>query len=324
VIYRRCLVCQGVILLINASFFIMWRSSNNTLNQNESTPVSAATASTIQLEDCSSSLEVVEVPLSNVVVNSYKKARALESQRLFRKTLCVSLGVHLAVVGLGWFLLKTYFSHPNEMVLPHAPELFEVSIVPLSALETVLVKGSPVEKPIEPPAAPKQSTPPETAKEKPQPPEVAVPKKKVESSRPVRERPQRVTVSEPPTTTVGSAAVSNTVVSEQSPGFVNGTESSNEKARLNYQQAVAMLLARAKRYPERALRRGVTGEATIRIEIRSDGSLAEFEILRSAGASVLDEELRAMVDRAAPFPSFPGDLRRDSLALVVPVAFTIK
>jgi len=86
---------------------------------------------------------------------------------------------------------------------------------------------------------------------------------------------------------------------------------------------VASLLARAKRYPERALRRRMTGDGAIRIEIASDGSLAEFNIIDSTDSPILDEELKAMVDRAAPFPAFPPDLRRQSLALVVPITFRL-
>ena len=83
------------------------------------------------------------------------------------------------------------------------------------------------------------------------------------------------------------------------------------------------MLARAKRYPERALKRRMTGEGSIRIEIAHDGSVAGFQIVRSTDAPILDDELRAMVDRAAPFPSFPSDLRKRSLALIVPIAFRL-
>jgi protein TonB len=93
---------------------------------------------------------------------------------------------------------------------------------------------------------------------------------------------------------------------------------------VKYQDAVASILARAKRYPERAIKRRMTGEGTIRIEIAADGSLSNFEILKSTDSSILDDELRAMVHRASPFPAFPTDLHKTSLALVVPVAFRLE
>jgi protein TonB len=83
-------------------------------------------------------------------------------------------------------------------------------------------------------------------------------------------------------------------------------------------------LAHAKRYPERALKRRVTGEGTIKIEIQSDGSLSDFQIIQSTDTTILDEELKAMVERAEPFPAFPNDLRKQSLTLVVPIAFRLE
>jgi protein TonB len=178
-----------------------------------------------------------------------------------------------------------------------------------------------MQQPVEAPPVAQEQPPQKMVEEKPRPPEVVIPKKKPDPPKsPKKEQREQITQSTVAST--GVAAEQTSVTSP--PGVMYGTAASLEEARLNYQEAVASLLSRAKRYPERALRRGVTGEATIRIEIKSDGSLADFAILQSAGATVLDEELRAMVDRAAPFPSFPKDLRRSSLALVVPVAFTIK
>jgi protein TonB len=87
---------------------------------------------------------------------------------------------------------------------------------------------------------------------------------------------------------------------------------------------VATKLARAKRYPERALRRQTTGDGTIRIKIDASGDVTDFEIVESTSSPILDEELREMVERAAPFPPFPADLGRASLALVVPVSFRLQ
>jgi TonB family protein len=68
----------------------------------------------------------------------------------------------------------------------------------------------------------------------------------------------------------------------------------------------------------------MTGEGAIRLEISSDGSLSNVEILRSTETQILDEELKAMAERAAPFPAFPSDLRKNKLALVVPIAFRLE
>jgi protein TonB len=116
----------------------------------------------------------------------------------------------------------------------------------------------------------------------------------------------------------------NQLSGSQPIGVAHGEAASIEQARISYQDMVATLLARAKRYPERALKRRMTGEGAIRIEISANGSLSDFQIIQSTTTPILDEELRAMVERASPFPAFPADLRKGSLALVVPVAFRLE
>lgn len=86
---------------------------------------------------------------------------------------------------------------------------------------------------------------------------------------------------------------------------------------------VATRLARAKRYPERALIRRKTGEGSIRLEISADGSVSQMTILHSTNTPILDDELLAMVKRASPFPAFPKDLRKDRVAFIIPVAFRL-
>jgi protein TonB len=68
----------------------------------------------------------------------------------------------------------------------------------------------------------------------------------------------------------------------------------------------------------------MTGDGSVRIEIAADGSVSNLKIVQSTEAPILDEELRAMVERAGPFPAFPRDLNRAVLAVVVPVSFRIQ
>jgi protein TonB len=87
---------------------------------------------------------------------------------------------------------------------------------------------------------------------------------------------------------------------------------------------VATRLAQSKRYPERALRKNVNGDGAIRIQISSNGDVSHFEIVQSTSSTILDEELKDMVERASPFPPFPPDMRRDTLAVIVPVSFRLE
>jgi len=106
-------------------------------------------------------------------------------------------------------------------------------------------------------------------------------------------------------------------------GVANGVEGL-EKARVSYQDMIATLLARAKRYPERAVRNRITGNGTLRLMIAPEGSVVKVEIVSSTQSPILDEELHRMVERAAPFPAFPAGMTQSQVALLVPVAFRLE
>ncbi len=217
-----------------------------------------------------------------------------------RKGILLSALLHITLALVGWKLVRAGATLSTSEVV----RLYDIEVVPLSALETSLPKGAPAPRP------------PETTRQE-------------LSSRPDlnRHTESKVTSPLPRVANTVRESPSARAVTPSDPthalGVPSGEAAGLEQARINYQDMVASLLARAKRYPERALRRRMTGDATIRIEIAADGSLSEFDIIQSTESPILDEELRAMVERAAPFPAFPPDLRKQSLALVVPVTFKL-
>jgi protein TonB len=87
---------------------------------------------------------------------------------------------------------------------------------------------------------------------------------------------------------------------------------------------VATLLAKSKRYPERAVRGRITGSGSLRITISSTGNVERVEVVESTQSTVLDEELLRMVGRAAPFPAFPADMSHGDVTIVVPVSFRLE
>jgi protein TonB len=234
-----------------------------------------------------------------------------DSRILIKRAAAVSAALHALLIVVGVII-----SHWRGSGLTGVPqdEIINVSVISLSALETMLPKGAaPTEpKQLEKPqdAPPQQPAKPKSSEEK-----KIVARKTL--APPQAQSSQSSESGKQPQTSASAAQA------DQPLGVANGQAIALEQARISYQDMVATLLARAKRYPERALKRHMTGEGTIRIEITSDGSLAGFEITRSTELPILDEELRAMVERASPFPRFPADLQKNSLALVVPVAFKI-
>lgn len=243
--------------------------------------------------------------------------RADESQRLLTRAALISVALHVLLIAAGFIV--SGWSRAGIIGTPQ-DAILDVTIIPLSALDTVLPKGAPLQpaplEPIEQPQKRKEAeSVPQPVKPKP------VEQKKIVASKSLNPRTLQPVRDESAESYQSTAAAKSS--ENQQLGIAHGQAISMEQARISYQDMVATMLARAKRYPERALKRRMTGEGTIRIEIAADGSLSGFEIVRSTELPILDDELRAMVERASPFPKFPSDLHKNSMALVVPVAFRI-
>ena len=65
-------------------------------------------------------------------------------------------------------------------------------------------------------------------------------------------------------------------------------------------------------YPEAARQRKLYGSLVITVSIRADGSIENIEVNRSSGHRVLDAAAMKIVDMAAPYASFPPEVRRDT------------
>lgn len=239
-----------------------------------------------------------------------------DSRQLLTRTTLLSVLLHLGLVVVA--VAINYWPRSGVVGTP-VEEALDVTIIPLSALDTLLPKGAPA--PLQQPITEPAPSPPLKQQEVAQP--KVAPAKKIVASKSLAPKARMETLSDK-SASQESASVHTVASSAQPLGVAHGDAISLEQARISYQDMVATLLARAKRYPERALKRRMTGEGSIRLEITPDGSLADFQIIRSTETPVLDEELRAMVERAAPFPAFPSDLRKNRLALVVPVAFRLE
>lgn len=92
----------------------------------------------------------------------------------------------------------------------------------------------------------------------------------------------------------------------------------------DYYALLQAWLERHRRYPDRARERGQEGVAYVFFVLDAGGRVLERRLERSSGYALLDEEVLAMVARADPMPPIPGDMARASLAIVVPVAFTLR
>ena len=91
-----------------------------------------------------------------------------------------------------------------------------------------------------------------------------------------------------------------------------------------YQGLLLSHLERNKRYPREARMRRQEGVASLRFSIDRTGRLLAFKLERSAGHAILDDEVLALIQRAAPLPPFPPEMTEPRFEFVVPVRFALR
>jgi protein TonB len=87
---------------------------------------------------------------------------------------------------------------------------------------------------------------------------------------------------------------------------------------------ILALLERNKRYPEAAQHRHQQGIAQVFFSLDRQGRVINSRVMRSSGASALDEEALALLRRAQPFPPPPRELPGERVGLTVPIRFNLK
>jgi len=87
---------------------------------------------------------------------------------------------------------------------------------------------------------------------------------------------------------------------------------------------ILALLERNKRYPEAAQSRHQKGTAQVFFSLDRQGRVIDSRVVRSSGASALDDEALALLRRAQPFPPPPPELPGQRVDLSVPIRFNLK
>jgi periplasmic protein TonB len=78
-----------------------------------------------------------------------------------------------------------------------------------------------------------------------------------------------------------------------------------------------------KAYPYDARIHRQQGTVGLRFTLDRSGKILSCDVTRSAGSPSLDEEARAMMRRANPFPPLPKEFQGQTLELEVPVIFAL-
>ena len=91
----------------------------------------------------------------------------------------------------------------------------------------------------------------------------------------------------------------------------------------NFSNELAKHIAKFKKYPKVAQRRGWQGEVVLEVQLSGEGTLIASRVRVSSGFKPLDDEGEKMIARAVPFPVPPEILRARSFTILVPVKFTL-
>ena len=97
------------------------------------------------------------------------------------------------------------------------------------------------------------------------------------------------------------------------------TASTKEFKYAAYQEAWRQKVERIGRinYPEEARKRKLSGNLTLTVVLRSNGTVKEIEIVNSSGNRLLDDAARRIVRLAAPYAPFPENIRAETDLLYI-------
>lgn len=223
-------------------------------------------------------------------------------------SLLLVLGAH---IGLGvWALNWHVEAAPIE--LPPAAMLLELAPLPTVA----------------PPPAP-----PVIQQPTPEPEVVVAPKPKLVLEKP---KPKAKPVVKPPKPTPTPPVPAAKPVEQTAPtpnraaaaapaAQQPSISSANAAAKASWQSQLLSHLARHKRYPDEARRRGIQGTCQVRFNLDGSGAVLSVELAKSSGNAAIDRATLAMIRRASPVPAPPAELLNSGqLEIVAPFIYSLE
>ncbi|GGB96704.1 hypothetical protein GCM10011352_23540 [Marinobacterium zhoushanense] len=193
---------------------------------------------------------------------------------------------------------------PEPEVKPPEPE-------PIKAPEPVVEA---------PPPPPEMQKP--VVKAKKEPPKPKLESKKAETSQEPVVMPTRI---ETASRDVKASDQAQQAQQQASTGSANAmTQGGSPAAKQSWFAKLAAELARHKRYPLSARRRGQEGVAKISFLVNRKGELLEYKLSESSGYKLLDEAVIDMLLKAQPLPEFPAEMEQDEIRITLPVEFLLK
>ncbi len=231
-------------------------------------------------------------------------------------SLAVVLGIHALAIALA---LNWHAAPPPE--LPPQAMMVELAPVPEAA-------PPPPPKVVTPP------TPPTPVEELPLPklaeapkPTIAIPKQEKVKPKPKPQPPKPEKKPEPPQETPPAEKTVDTAPAKESAPKAPVAAPqlpSNSNALPNWQGDLLRHLAKFKKYPEDARRRGLQGVNRLRFVVDAEGKVLSYELAGGSGSAALDRATLEMIRRAQPLPPPPKELLNNgSLEVVAPFVYSL-
>ncbi|WP_028626910.1 energy transducer TonB [Metapseudomonas resinovorans] len=231
-------------------------------------------------------------------------------------SLVVVLGLH---IGLGLWALY-WRPHAKPIELPPAAMIVELEPLPAPAPKPapppppqVEPEPEPLPKLVEAPKPKIAIAPKPKPKPKPKPPKPKPPEPKPEKPRETESVKESVAA---PTT----PAPSDTKPAAQQ----QAAASAPSDAKPTWQSKLLSHLARYKRYPDDARRRGFEGVNRLRFVVDAEGKVISYSLVGKSGSASLDRATLEMIRRAQPLPPPPPELLNNgSLEVVAPFVYSL-
>jgi protein TonB len=204
---------------------------------------------------------------------------------------------------------------PREDIQP-GPEMVMSEASPAKPVDSPEEK---VEDKIEEKVAqkPVEEPPPE---QKPVPdPDLAIPPPEEQVKVPQRQEPRL-----PSPTTSAPQVVPEQTASISAAPVQSLPKPDNSRALQTWGGQISASVKRNLRFPETSRARREHGVVQVSFVLDRQGRVLESRVARSAGATALDEEALAVLQRAQPFPPPPVGISGERLPLTIPITFELK
>ncbi|MDG1581246.1 energy transducer TonB [Pseudomonas sp. GOM6] len=189
----------------------------------------------------------------------------------------------------------------------------------------MMIELEPLVAPVEPPPPPPQ---PVVEPDEPELPKVVeAPKPKIAIVKPKPQPKPKPPQPKPPEPEVKPPQEPAPVAArdEKAAAPQKAPVSAPTKAQVSWQSKLLGHLAKYKRYPEDARRRGFEGVNRLRFVLDGNGKVLSYALVGKSGSASLDRATLEMIRRAQPLPAPPADmLQNGQLEIVAPFVYSLE